>query len=229
MTQDFSDSVSIFTDVNVTFRFHYGKFHQFDFIFQHCVLSTHFASPSLSVTHTQKSKDWLKTPSATGSHMRMTQLAHSETLYFVFGFEWEGQLPGTPGIGCWHRCINGLLAPHSAATETSWHRVAMRHLTRGEKQVNYDDEEQRSTMRELDRSMWAETHVTASSGGWTQPLPCSFPTAHNGYNKDSINYAEHNPPFCVLVSTETSFFFFPPPQLYFQTKCYWHSVGSMLS
>lgn len=161
--------------------------------------------------------------------MRMTQLAHSETLYFVFGFEWEGQLPGTPGIGCWHRCINGLLAPHSAATETSWHRVAMRHLTRGEKQVNYDDEEQRSTMRELDRSMWAETHVTASSGGWTQPLPCSFPTAHNGYNKDSINYAEHNPPFCVLVSTETSFFFFPPPQLYFQTKCYWHSVGSMLS
>ena len=93
--------------------------------------------------------------------------------------------------------------------------------------MNYDDGERRSTAREFDRSMWAGTHVTASSGGRTQLLPSSSPTAHNSNNKDSINYAEHEPPFCILVSTSPSTA--PLSNKVLLTQCWKHVKLSLAS
>lgn len=39
--------------------------------------------------------------------------------------EWECQLPGTPGIGCWHGHIGGLLAPLSGAVQNGWLSTTM--------------------------------------------------------------------------------------------------------
>lgn len=37
--------------------------------------------------------------------------------------EWVCQLPGTPGSGCWHGHIKGLLGPHTGAKHTGWQSV----------------------------------------------------------------------------------------------------------
>lgn len=58
--------------------------------------------------------------SGTGSHMEVTQLGNSETLYLVFlGLNERASCPGLLANGCWHGYINALLVPDSGAVHTS--------------------------------------------------------------------------------------------------------------
>lgn len=68
-----------------------------------------------------------KLPVRTGSHTRMTQLAHSETLYFVFGLNESASCLGLLALAAGSDASTCLLAPRSAATQTGWQSEEMRN------------------------------------------------------------------------------------------------------
>lgn len=75
---DLNYNVFVLVQVSVTFRSQKRKGHILINMRSHLYLH-------LAVMQIQKSREDRQISTANGSHMRMTQLGHSETLYFVFG------------------------------------------------------------------------------------------------------------------------------------------------
>lgn len=112
-------------------------------------------SSSLCHSHT-KIKGWLTNSQHNWFPREDDPISPQWDFVLCVWVEWECQLPGTPGIGCWHGYSNGLWAPLSGATQT---KCKDEKLNRRWEGSDYEDKEERSAPREtsLHQLMRTET------------------------------------------------------------------------
>lgn len=171
----------------------------------------------------KKSKGWLRNSQCDWFPHEDDPISPQWDFVLCVWAEWECQLPGSPGIGCWHQCINGPLAPLKAGHTDQLTKWNDEKWNRRWEASDHEDRAQRSALRKSCFSwlMWTETYITAFTGRptstpfpWTlSRIPSFYPsltfnTIPKGCDKDSVNDlpVEQEAPFYILVSTETCLF-----------------------